>query len=230
MQAELIPLARQLHGAERHITVETAGTLYLPVACDLMSISPKLSGSGPSPDRDPRWARRHEASRHVPEVIRRLVADYTYQFKVVVDRIGDCEQVERYLVGATDAAIADYLQRLLQFAREQTALAAAPAGPREGVTFILGQDRTPDNRFYQAATDYYLTDSGARTAHIERNLRCLADVRDYLVAYKAKGREAEKARTEIEAKKLVLEEARRLAELRAKEAERAKMAALAEAE
>ena len=27
----------------RHITIETAGTLYLPVACDLMSISPKLA-------------------------------------------------------------------------------------------------------------------------------------------------------------------------------------------
>jgi hypothetical protein len=90
------------------------------------------------------------------------------------------EQVERYLSRATDAAIVDYLQRLLQFSREQAALAAAPAGPREGVTFILGEDRNPDNRFYQAATDYYTTDSAARTEHLERNLRCLADVRDYL--------------------------------------------------
>ncbi len=89
-------------------------------------------------------------------------------------------QVQRYLARATDAAIADYLQRLLQFAREQAALAAAPAGAREGVTFIMRRDRNPENRFYQAATDYYMTDSGARTAHVERNLRCLADVRDYL--------------------------------------------------
>ena len=94
------------------------------------------------------------------------------------------EQVQRYLERATDAAIADYLQRLLQFAREQAALAAAPEGSREGVTFIMGEDRNPDNRFYQAATDYYLTDSGARTAHIERNLRCLADVRDYLATHR----------------------------------------------
>ncbi len=90
------------------------------------------------------------------------------------------DEVGRYLACATDAAIADYLQRLLQFSREQAALAAAPAGAREGVTFIMGEDRNPENRFYQAATDYYTTDDGARTEHLERNLRCLADVREYL--------------------------------------------------
>ncbi len=45
--AELIPLSTALHNAGWHITVETSGTLYLPVICDLMSISPKLSNSTP---------------------------------------------------------------------------------------------------------------------------------------------------------------------------------------
>ncbi len=94
------------------------------------------------------------------------------------------EQVEWYLARATDAAMVDYLQRLLQFSREQAALAAAPEGQRDGVTFILGEDRNSDNRFYQAAFDYYSTDSFARTAHLERNLRCLADVRDYLLNHR----------------------------------------------
>src|SRR5439155_14137965 len=40
--AELIPLCARLHSAGLHITIETAGTLLLPVHCDLMSISPKL--------------------------------------------------------------------------------------------------------------------------------------------------------------------------------------------
>ncbi|HEV3418435.1 MAG TPA: 7-carboxy-7-deazaguanine synthase QueE [Pirellulales bacterium] len=53
--AELIPLTRQLHCLGFHITIETAGTLHLPVECDLMSISPKLSNSTPSADRDPSW-------------------------------------------------------------------------------------------------------------------------------------------------------------------------------
>ena len=59
--AELIPLAAELRGAGKHITIETAGTLYLPVACDLMSISPKLSNSTPSAAQAGRWRRRHAA-------------------------------------------------------------------------------------------------------------------------------------------------------------------------
>ena len=95
--AELVPLAAELRSRGRHVTIETAGTLHLPVECDLMSISPKLSNSNPSQDRDPRWARRHQQSRHVPACIRRLVAEYVYQFKFVVDRIEDCREVEEYL-------------------------------------------------------------------------------------------------------------------------------------
>jgi len=95
--AELIPLSVQLERRGHHLTIETAGTLYLPVACDLMSISPKLGNSTPSPDQAPKWSARHERSRHAPDVIRRLVAEYPYQFKFVVDRLEDCEAVERYL-------------------------------------------------------------------------------------------------------------------------------------
>src|SRR5260221_505779 len=42
--AKLVPLAAGLRSQRRHVTIETAGTLYLDVACDLMSLSPKLSG------------------------------------------------------------------------------------------------------------------------------------------------------------------------------------------
>jgi 7-carboxy-7-deazaguanine synthase len=107
--AELIPLTAALrggmptgkrgHGTGQHITIETAGTLYLPVECDLMSISPKLSNSIPPPERDTRWHRRHQRSRHVPDVIRRLVAEYDYQLKFVIDRPEDCREVEAYLEG-----------------------------------------------------------------------------------------------------------------------------------
>ena len=45
--AELIPLCRRLREIGRHVTIETAGTLYLPVECDLMSISPKFARSAP---------------------------------------------------------------------------------------------------------------------------------------------------------------------------------------
>jgi 7-carboxy-7-deazaguanine synthase len=95
--AEMIPLTRRLREQGFHITIETAGTLYLPVECDLMSISPKLSNSTPSAERDRRWHRRHEQSRHVPDVVHRLLAEYPYQLKFVIDAPADCDEVERYL-------------------------------------------------------------------------------------------------------------------------------------
>jgi 7-carboxy-7-deazaguanine synthase len=97
LYAELAPLAAALKERGLHITVETAGTLYLPLACDLMSISPKLAGSGPPADQDRRWHKRHEKSRHVPEVIRRLVAEYPYQIKFVIDSPADCQAAEAWL-------------------------------------------------------------------------------------------------------------------------------------
>jgi 7-carboxy-7-deazaguanine synthase len=81
----------------RHITIETAGTLYLPVACDLMSISPKFASSAPSPISHPRWHRRHERERHRPEVVARMVAEYEYQLKFVIDTPADLDEVSNYL-------------------------------------------------------------------------------------------------------------------------------------
>jgi 7-carboxy-7-deazaguanine synthase len=95
--AELIPLAEQLAGRGHHVTIETAGTLYLPVTCDLMSISPKLSNSAPSADGGLRRRSRHERTRRQPEVIRQLVREYPYQLKFVIDAPADTEEVGRYL-------------------------------------------------------------------------------------------------------------------------------------
>jgi 7-carboxy-7-deazaguanine synthase len=95
--AELVPLAQALWRRGLHITVETAGTLHLPVRCDLMSISPKLSNSTPPADAHPRWHRRHDGTRHAPAVIHRLVAEYDYQLKFVIDTPADVGEVVRYL-------------------------------------------------------------------------------------------------------------------------------------
>lgn len=95
--SELIPLCAALREAAQHITIETAGTRYLPLTCDLMSISPKLSNSTPSHQRAPRWRARHERTRHAPDVIQQMVQEYPYQFKFVVQDVGDCDEVEQYL-------------------------------------------------------------------------------------------------------------------------------------
>ena len=80
--AELIPLCR---------------ALYLPVECGLMSISPKLANSTPSRADAPTWWERHNRTRSAPDVIRRLIDEYDYQCKFVVDQPSDCDEVERYL-------------------------------------------------------------------------------------------------------------------------------------
>ncbi len=96
--AELIPLTAELRALGRHITIETAGTLYLPIECDLMSISPKLSNSTPrGAEIDAAWTRRHEKARHAPQVVRRLIGQYEYQLKFVVDTPADCREVEDFL-------------------------------------------------------------------------------------------------------------------------------------
>jgi 7-carboxy-7-deazaguanine synthase len=97
--SELIPLTARLRAQRRHVTIETAGTLYLPVDCDLLSISPKMANSRPDPAQTPRWGGRHERGRYAPAVIRRLIDEYPYQFKFVVNCLADCDEVEQYLVG-----------------------------------------------------------------------------------------------------------------------------------
>lgn len=95
--AELIPLTEQLSSVGSHITIETAGTLFLPVVCDLMSISPKLSNSTPSLELAGRWRERHERTRHAPQVVRELLERYAYQLKFVVGSPDDCVEVIKYL-------------------------------------------------------------------------------------------------------------------------------------
>lgn len=95
--AELVPLCDELQRLGLHLTIETAGTLYLSVACDLMSISPKRANSTPIPAQAGTWSERHERTRHAPAVIQRLTSEYAYQLKFVIDTPGDCADVEEYL-------------------------------------------------------------------------------------------------------------------------------------
>lgn len=95
--SELIPLCDQIQAAARHITIETAGTLLLPVACDLMSISPKLGNSAPPATTPGSWRQRHNRTREAPEVVRQLMRTHPYQLKFVVDQPADCEEIESYL-------------------------------------------------------------------------------------------------------------------------------------
>jgi 7-carboxy-7-deazaguanine synthase len=92
---EIVPLTERLRAAGMHITIETAGTVFHPVACDLMSISPKLANSTPS---DPGWSGRHERLRIQPDVLAELMARYPYQLKFVIAQPEDLGEVRELIV------------------------------------------------------------------------------------------------------------------------------------
>ncbi len=94
LQLEIVQLTYELRSLEYHLTIETAGTVHRDVACDLMSISPKLANSTPSVDRAGQWAQRHEEMRWQPEVLRRLVAEFDYQLKFVVADPNDLKEIQ----------------------------------------------------------------------------------------------------------------------------------------
>lgn len=97
---EIADLTGKLRDAGLHITMETAGTYFVELPCDLMSISPKLASSTPWEREGGRWAAQHERLRYQPEVLRQLMSSYAYQLKFVVASpadIAEVNQVQREL-------------------------------------------------------------------------------------------------------------------------------------
>jgi 7-carboxy-7-deazaguanine synthase len=89
----IVELTERLRALGLHITIETAGTVFAPVACDLMSISPKLANSTPEGS----WATQHDRLRFQPDILRRLMSAYDYQLKFVVAQPGDLEEIQEML-------------------------------------------------------------------------------------------------------------------------------------
>jgi 7-carboxy-7-deazaguanine synthase len=87
----IVPLTERLRERGLHITIETAGTVFAPVACDLMSISPKLANSTP----EGRWAAQHERLRLQPGTLRELLSHYDCQLKFVIARPEDLAEVRQ---------------------------------------------------------------------------------------------------------------------------------------
>ncbi len=98
----IVELTEALRARALHITIETAGTVFKPVVCDLMSISPKLANSTPWNREGGRWAEKHERERIQPAVLKRLMSAYEYQLKFVVAHPDDLSEV-RSLAEQLDA-------------------------------------------------------------------------------------------------------------------------------
>lgn len=91
---EIVQLTQGLKRIDQHITIETAGTVFAPVECDLMSISPKLSNSTPVEREGGRWAAQHDRLRLQPKVLRKLIKNYPYQLKFVIAERADIDEVK----------------------------------------------------------------------------------------------------------------------------------------
>jgi 7-carboxy-7-deazaguanine synthase len=90
---QIVELTKQMRALGHHITIETAGTVYHPVMCDLMSISPKLKNSTPHERDGGRWAAQHDRLRIQPEVLKKLIAHCEYQLKFVVSAPDDLPEI-----------------------------------------------------------------------------------------------------------------------------------------
>jgi len=73
-----------------HITIETAGIKFVSgLKCSLMSISPKLSNA---------YSNKADKKRYLKiDSLRKLIKNYDYQLKFVIEKISDIREVEQIL-------------------------------------------------------------------------------------------------------------------------------------
>jgi 7-carboxy-7-deazaguanine synthase len=88
-------LATLLKDAGHTITIETAGTVFRQVNCDLMSISPKLANS--TPQAETVWRARHEETRRKVDSLCRLLDRYEFQLKFVLTTKNEVDEVDELL-------------------------------------------------------------------------------------------------------------------------------------
>ncbi|MGL1904025.1 MAG: 7-carboxy-7-deazaguanine synthase QueE [Fibrobacterales bacterium] len=77
-----------------HVTMETAGTIYLDTVADFISLSPKLLNATPT---DGSWQKKHEALRKNSNVLNKFMAHHEVQLKFVVGSYSDVEEVAAWI-------------------------------------------------------------------------------------------------------------------------------------
>ncbi len=101
LHSESVSLLEALAEEGYHTTVETNGTIYREAPIDLVSISPKLASSTPTPELDPKgdgeWEQKHETERIDIDTLSPLLETYESQLKFVVTGPEDLEEIEELL-------------------------------------------------------------------------------------------------------------------------------------
>lgn len=95
---EIAELCFAIQAMQRHITVETAGTVYVPLPVDLISLSPKLSNSTPDVEAGSSGTRVHEQRRlNVPVLQQFIDTAASLQIKFVIQKPEDLDEVQELL-------------------------------------------------------------------------------------------------------------------------------------
>lgn len=102
--SNLPALVLALRAGGRHLTIETAGTVFVALECDLMSVSPKLANSDPGPARAPAVRADHRRRRIDHAVLRRLLETYACQLKFVIAEPTDLTEVDELLAALPPVA------------------------------------------------------------------------------------------------------------------------------
>lgn len=102
--SEIGELTHRLRALDYHVTIETAGTVWRDVECDLASVSPKLSNATPHERDGGRFVEMHERARLNLDVLRRFMGLGCYQLKFVVDCPKDLNEVEALVAQLGDVA------------------------------------------------------------------------------------------------------------------------------
>jgi len=96
--SEITELCLSLKHAGYHLTVETAATVFLPLALDLASVSPKLANSTPTARDGGRWANAHESQRlNLPVIQSFIDSSPDFQLKFVITQEADVHEIRQIL-------------------------------------------------------------------------------------------------------------------------------------
>ena len=107
---DVIELCAAIKAAGFHLTIETAATVFHPVAPDLASLSPKLSNSTPHDRENGRFVVMHERQRlNIPVIQEFINSSPDFQLKFVVDDEGDLLEIDELLARLTGWKPSDVL-------------------------------------------------------------------------------------------------------------------------
>jgi 7-carboxy-7-deazaguanine synthase len=114
IQPDAADLCHRLHADGRHVTLETAGTIFKPLAIDLLSLSPKLANSTPHDREGGNFAALHEKNRLNFDAMNELIKHTRrrggdVQVKFVVASSGDLDELTKVVERLDGIACDDVL-------------------------------------------------------------------------------------------------------------------------